>query len=260
MSGVLRSEIRKITTTRLWWILLICVFLLGGGYARCRPSSRSEHARVRPALDVHRPRHVLQHLQRWQQLRSGLAVVIGIAAVGSEQRHHTLASTYLATPHRLRLLLGQGGVLLIFGLIYGAASVAAGVVVAIPFVLAHDGSLFLSEADTWRSLVLGVAVDRPVDHDGHGHRAPDQEHAGRHAWSGSASPSLIEPVLAVWFFLKAWDLALNLMPTGATNAMLGTTSWILFGSTDPWPGGKVCWCSPDGACCRRSSVCCRRSE
>ena len=41
-------------------------------------------------------------------------------------------------------------------------------------------------------------------------------------------------MLAVWFFLKAWDVALNLIPTGATNAMLGTTSWILFGSTDPW--------------------------
>ena len=33
VSGVLPAEMRKITTTRLWWIVLICVFLLGGGYA-----------------------------------------------------------------------------------------------------------------------------------------------------------------------------------------------------------------------------------
>ena len=51
---------------------------------------------------------------------------------------------------------------------------------------------------------------------------------------------LVEPALAVWFFVKAWDLALNLMPTGATNAMLGSTSWILFGGTrSVRPGGRV---------------------
>ena len=58
---------------------------------------------------------------------------------------------------------------------------------------------------------------------------------------------LVEPTLAVWFYFKAWDLPLGLMPTGATNAMLGTTSWILFGSTDPlpwWQGALVLagWC------------------
>ena len=64
-------------------------------------------------------------------------MVVGIAAVGSEHRHHTLASTYLATPHRLRSLLAKAVTLLIFGLVYGVASVAAGMAVAVPFVLTH---------------------------------------------------------------------------------------------------------------------------
>jgi hypothetical protein len=33
---------------------------------------------------------------------------------------------------------------------------------------------------------------------------------------------------------QQWDIPLNLMPSGATNAMLGITSPILFATPDPW--------------------------
>ena len=33
MSGVLRAELRRIATTKLWWIVLICIFVLSAGYA-----------------------------------------------------------------------------------------------------------------------------------------------------------------------------------------------------------------------------------
>ena len=33
MSGVLRAEFRRISTTKLWWIVLICIFVLSAGYA-----------------------------------------------------------------------------------------------------------------------------------------------------------------------------------------------------------------------------------
>ena len=48
-----------------------------------------------------------------------LAMVVGIATVGSEYRYGTLASSYLATPHRVRMLLGKAVALLIFGVILG---------------------------------------------------------------------------------------------------------------------------------------------
>ena len=58
---------------------------------------------------------------------------------------------------------------------------------------------------------------------------------------------LIEPVLSVIFFLNEWDLPLNLMPSGATNAMLGVTSPVLFAGPHPfawWQGALVLagWC------------------
>ncbi len=58
---------------------------------------------------------------------------------------------------------------------------------------------------------------------------------------------LIEPVLSVIFFLNEWDVPLNLMPSGATNAMLGVTSPVLFAGPNPfvwWQGALVlaAWC------------------
>ncbi len=232
MTGVLRAEIRKITTTRLWWVLLICVFVIGGGYAALTAIVAIIDERYGPQTFSDQG-IVLSAYNGGNSFTRVLAVVIGIAAVGNEQRHHTLSSTYLATPHRRRLLLAKAASLLIFGLIYGAASVAAGVVVAIPFVLTHDGSFFLQEADTWRSLGLGVLSIALWTMMGMGIGLLIKNMLVA-TLVGIGFTFLIEPVLAVWFFLKAWDLALNLMPTGATNAMLGTTSWILFGSTDPW--------------------------
>ena len=108
-----------------------------------------------------------------------LAMVVGIVTVGSEYRYGTIASSYLATPHRVRMLLGKAIALLIFGVIYGITSVAAGMLVSIPFVLGNGGTFLLDQPETWRSIILGRVLDRAVDLDRHGHRDLDQEHAGR---------------------------------------------------------------------------------
>ena len=233
MSGALRAEIRKITTTRLWWILLICVFVIGGGYAALTAIVAIIDERYGPR--TFSDQGIVQSIYHGgNTFARVLAMVVGISAVGSEHRHHTLASTYLATPHRLRSLLAKAVTLLIFGLVYGVVSVAAGMAVAVPFVLTHHGSLFLGDADTWRSVALGVLSIGLWALLGMGIGILIKNVVVA-MLVGIGFAFLVEPVLAVWFFFRAWDLPLNLIPTGATNAMLGSTSWILFGSTDPLP-------------------------
>ena len=106
MSAVLRSEIRKITTTRLWWILLICVFLLAGCYAALPAvvAVMDERYGSQPFTDPGTMRSIYNGGNSFARI---IAMVIGITAFGSEYRHQTLASTYLATPRRLRLLLAK---------------------------------------------------------------------------------------------------------------------------------------------------------
>ena len=122
MSGTLRAELRKITTTRLWWIVLICIVVLSGGYA-------AGVALLQPGAGTafDDPGIVRSVYNGGNPVARVLALVLGIATMGSEYRHQTLAATYLATPRRTRVLLGKAASLLLFGLLYGVASVLAGV-------------------------------------------------------------------------------------------------------------------------------------
>ena len=241
MSGTLRAELRKITTTRLWWIVLICILVLSGGYA-------AGVALLQPGAGTafDDPGIVRSVYNGGNPVARVLVLVLGIATMGSEYRHQTLAATYLATPRRTHVLLGKAASLLLFGLLYGVASVLAGVAVSVPFLLVTDSSFLFDRADTWRSLVLGVGSLALWTMIGMGIGILIKNMLVA-MLVGISFAYLVEPILALVFFLRNWDLALNLVPTGATNAMLGITSPVLFASDDPfawWLGALVLlgWC------------------
>ena len=236
MRGVLRAELRKITTTRLWWVVLICILVLSGGYAAGVALLQPETGA--PFRD---PGIVRSVYNGGNPVARVLTVVLGIAAMGFEYRHHTLAATYLATPRRSRVLLGKAASLLLFGLLYGVVSVLGGVAAAVPFLLTSDGSFFLDRAETWRSLILGVVslVLWTMFGMGIGILIKNLLVA---MLVGISLTYLLEPILSLIFFLRDLDTALNLTPTGATNAMLGITSPVLFAIDDPitwWRGTLV---------------------
>jgi ABC-2 type transport system permease protein len=252
LSGALRAELRKITTTRLWWVALIGILVLSGvyavGVALLQPDAgrfddpgvvRSVYNAGNPAARV-------------------LAVVLGIATMGLEYRHQTLAATYLATPRRSRVLRGKAASLVLFGLLYGVVSVLTGVAVAAPFVLVNDGSFFLDRGDTWGSLVLGAGSLALWTLLGMGIGILVRNLLVA-MLVGISFAYLVEPIGSLVAFLRNWDLVLNLLPTGATNAMLGITSPVLFASDQPfawWQGALVlaAWCLLPGLVAVLSSV------
>jgi ABC-2 type transport system permease protein len=242
LSGSLRAELRKITTTRLWWVVLIGILLLSGiyamGVALLQPGAGgpafSDPGIVRSIYNGGNP------VARW------LALVLGVATMGAEYRHQTLAATYLATPRRTRVLTGKALSLLLFGLLYGVASVLTGVLVAVPFVMVNDGSFFFDRADTWRSLVLGAGSLALWTLLGMGIGILIRNLLVA-MLVGISFAYLVEPVVALVAFMRGWDQLLNLLPTGATNAMLGITSPVLFANDNPlawWQGALVlaAWC------------------
>lgn len=236
MSGVLVSEMRKIYTVRLWWIMLICVFLLGGGYALLPAFSaglaQSTIGDPTPAFQV--PGTLRSIYNGGNTLARILALVIGILAMGGEYRYKTMATTYMATPVRMRVVRAKALSLLVVGLVYGLVSVLAGVLVAIPFVLIKDGSLFLDRGDTWRSLILGMVSIALWTLIGMGLGVLIRNMVLA-MLVGIGFAYVVEPSLTALFFVKHWDVGLNLMPTGATNAMLGVTNPLLFAAQDPFP-------------------------
>jgi ABC-2 type transport system permease protein len=259
VSGVLRAEIRKISTTRLWWIVLVCILVLSGGYAALPATVAVLEARTAGSGSPFNDPGIVRSIYNGGNTLSRILVmVLGIAAMGTEYRHHTLGATYLATPHRTRALLGKAGSLMLFGLLYGLASVVAGVVVAVPFILFNGGSFFLDRPETWRSLVLGVISLALWTMIGMGIGILIKNMLIAMLF-GIIFAYLLEPLLSLLFFFRKWELPLNLMPSGATNAMLGVTSPVLFAGNDPfawWQGALVLavWCLAPAAVAVASAV------
>jgi ABC-2 type transport system permease protein len=227
--------------------MLICILVLGGGYAAFPATvavlQAGSSGSGQPFDD---PGIVRSVYNGGNTVTRVGAMVMGIAAMGSEYRHQTLAASYLATPRRTRLLLGKSVSLLLFGLLFGLASVVAGMVVAVPFILANGGSLFLDQGATWRSLVLGVCSLALWTLFGMGIGIIIRNMLAA-MLVGISFAYLVEPILSLIFFFRGWDVPLNLMPSGATNAMLGITSPVLFAGDDPfewWQGALVLagWC------------------
>ena len=154
------------------------------------------------------------------------------------------------------MLLGKAAALLIFGVIYGIASVAAGMLVSIPFRAGERWTFLLDQPETWRSIILGVCSIALWTLIGMGIGILIKNMLVALV-VGIILGFLVEPIVSVVFFLKRWDQLLNLMPSGATNAMLEITSPVLFAAQSsavvarrPGPGGLV-----PAAGARRCAVC-----
>ena len=116
MSGALRAELRRISTTKLWWITLICIFVLSAGYAALPAAVALLQSNAGGASSPFTDPGIIRSIYNGGNVLSRiLAMVVGIVAIGSEYRYGTLAWSYLATPRRIRMLLDKAGALLIFG-------------------------------------------------------------------------------------------------------------------------------------------------
>jgi ABC-2 type transport system permease protein len=247
MSGAVRAELRRITTTKLWWVVLICIFVLSAGYAALPAVVALLQSGAGAVGSPFNDPGIIRSIYNGGNVLSRiLAMVVGIVTVGGEYRYGTLAWNHLATPRRVRMLLGKAVALLIFGVIYGITSVAAGMLVATPFVLIKSGTFLLDQPDTWRSIILGVCSIALWTMIGMGLGILIKNMPVALV-VGIILGFLVEPIVSMVFFLKQWDQLLNVMPSGATNAMLGITSPVLFAAQQPapwWLAGVIlaAWC------------------
>lgn len=152
MTALVRAELRKLTTTRLsLWMLVLGVALAGAttsvaiGFAEPGPLGLKTAAGQRTVF---------------AQASATLLVVgiLGIVAVTSEFTHQTATPTFLATPHRGRVVVAKLLTYAAVGLAYAAAGSAAVLAVALPWLAAKNLDVVLSGTDLARTLV-GVALE-----------------------------------------------------------------------------------------------------
>jgi ABC-2 type transport system permease protein len=138
MGSAIRAEFRKFFTTRLWWGMAIGIFVVGAAlavlFALVLPGSRAQGPGA-PGGGARLPG--LGNATMVSSIYTAglspaylLTLTVGVLSIGSEYRHMTITSTFLATPRRARVMVAKVASLLgigaFYGLIFLLGSVAAG--------------------------------------------------------------------------------------------------------------------------------------
>lgn len=219
MITALRTEYRKLVTTRLWWTLMLCmagymaflgaimafVFTQAGG-AGMTTGFGGEAA---PALD---PRDVARTVYTLAPaLGYVFPVVVGALSVTTEFRHKTMTPTFLAEPRRGVVLGAKLLSSLPVGLVMGLAG-TLGTVLAGAAVLALRGEpTFLSDPQVLGTLarsVLALTVWAMVG-----------------VGFGAAMPSQVAAVVTLLAFTQFVEPMVRLL-LGAFEPTAGVVRWL----------------------------------
>ncbi|WP_346276078.1 hypothetical protein [Pseudonocardia sp.] len=168
MGRLLRAEVRKTFSTKLWWALLVPVALLsivinlfGGLFAAAIPNKGA-------GLPL-----LLGSLAYALGLTGVFAACYGVVAMAAEFRHRTITTTYLTEPRRGRVLLAKMATSAAVGALYAAVVALVGVLAglagqggAAPAVdqLLAVSAIGMAVAALWSALgsALGTVISNQV--------------------------------------------------------------------------------------------------
>lgn len=249
MSGLLRSEIRKYFTTRMWWGMALGMFLVGAIFAAFTGSftiygempvgdSMVNVADAMPELTMARMIYTAGI-----QFGYMLALVIGVLSMGQEFRHKTISNTFLAGPRRYQVVFAKVGALVVILLVNAVAHLAGGLLGGGILLGTGGYSLFPDPAallETFALVVL-ILVTWGLIGLGLGVLIPNQVAA---LFLGIAVTLIVEPVVAFALtFFDGWDVLAKFFPSQATTATLSLFSGVDSGLAEAMGAGgdQLAW-------------------
>jgi ABC-2 type transport system permease protein len=152
VNALLRSELRKVVTTKLWWGMLL------GSVAVSALSVVAQIAtnglKNNPAAPLST---AVTQRSVFASAVSGyiFSVVVGIILITTEYRHFTSRPTFLLEPRRARVIAAKLLVAAGVGLLYGVACVAVAVAIIVPW-LSAKGVAIAWQADGLVVVMLGT--------------------------------------------------------------------------------------------------------
>ena len=133
MTALLRSEVRKVATTKLWWGMLLgsAAFAALSVVAQIATNGLKNNPAA-PLSTAVTQRSV------FSSAVSGyiFSVVVGIIVITTEYRHFTSRPTFLLEPRRARVIAAKLVVAAGVGLLYGVACVAVSLAITVPWLSA----------------------------------------------------------------------------------------------------------------------------
>jgi len=164
MNAALRTEYRKLVTTRIWWILLLSMaaymaFLAGiMAFALTQePASMSGGLTGGGPVTVMTPEAVARIIYTLAtSLGYVFPVIVGAMAMTSEFRHQTITPTLLAEPRRTVFLTAKMLSSVVVGLVFGVVGTVATVGAGAGVLALMGKPTYLTDPIVMRSAALSV--------------------------------------------------------------------------------------------------------
>ncbi|HEX7538354.1 MAG TPA: ABC transporter permease [Dermatophilaceae bacterium] len=227
MGGAIKAEFRKFFTTRMWWGMAIGVFLAGALFALIfavwvagsqQQGAGGADTRL-PGLD--NTAMISTVYTAGLSIAYLLTLVVGVMSIGSEYRHMTITSTFLATPKRVHVMAAKVTSLLGIGVFYGLVFLIGSVGVGATAIAVKGFSPFPEVGTITRTLALSLLVLGlwALVGLGAGILIPNQVAA---ILIAVGAAWILEPLLGFLLGLVSWGRAIvPYMPSQATSAMVG---------------------------------------
>ncbi|MGD0834586.1 MAG: ABC transporter permease subunit [Candidatus Dormibacteria bacterium] len=232
MTRLLRSEWRKVLTTKLWWGMLIgCVALTALGVVSQIASDVNSHAGGPPGVAVP---DLLSQAMTQRNIASTaaaagiFAIIVGIILVTTEFRHLTSRPTFLVQPRRGHVLAAKLVVAAAVGLLYAVACVLTDLAIMVPWLAARGVTIEWTGGGVLRTLagaLVAVAIGAIVGV-GVGVLVRNQIAA---VIGALAYFLIVEPLLSVIPYVND---AYRFLPGAASNALVDPGS-------GGFPGGSL---------------------
>jgi len=162
--GAIRSEIRKVFTTRLWWGMGLGMALLAAliamGFAALLGNADfddgSGSGNPFAAMTVGTAQ-LIYNAGIIQQMTILFPLAMGVLLITGEYRHKTISATFLSTPNRWVVLVSKMVAVAVTGALYAVLHAAASVAGAAPIIkFVKNQPTLLAEPKVWESLGIGI--------------------------------------------------------------------------------------------------------
>lgn len=231
MGAAIKSELRKIFTTRMWWAMaigmgvvaallsLMFASLLGSnnGTDPNDPASGNPFARMTPGTA-----QLIYTAGLQFNLTTLVPLALGVMLITNEYRHKTISSTFLATPNRWTVLISKMVALIPLGIVFGVVHDLASVGLSGLVIRGKGEPLLLDDPEVLKGLalvVLAVTVWLLFGF-GFGMLVRNQVAA---VMSAVGAAFVLHIALNIFFQARGWETAAKFLPGNLTSGMLITS-------------------------------------
>jgi ABC-2 type transport system permease protein len=239
MTGLVRSELTKILTTRLWAGLLVAVLAFTALQAGVTAGFAGVEAGPgQPAMAGLDDPATIRGVYANSAFTGAyiLALVVGVTGMTGEHRYQTATPTFLAAPRRAGVVVAKAIANVGLGVLYGLVAVVTAFVVGGTVILVRGESLALDTPGLWRAVALAVLAVGLWTLVGLGIGTMIRNQVAA-ILVAVAVTFLLEPLLSVALAAADLDDIGKFLPGSASSAM--TSPEAVLGELLSWWGGGL---------------------